>query len=149
MSNDIYAEALTQAIAQARLAVDEGGMPFGAALVVDGEIVSLGRNRQIPDSGYFAHAEVKALTDHVKKPYAKEAGAVLVATEAPCIMCCGTALVSGISKVIVGEDVHFAGGLDVLRNEGVEVEVLGNEECIAMVGDFIAEHEDRWNFFSA
>ena len=50
-----------------------------------------------------------------------------------------------IGTVVVGESVNFGGGIDWLRENGVNVIDLRSEECIAMTGDWIAANPDVWN----
>jgi cytosine deaminase len=47
--------------------------------------------------------------------------------------------------VVVGESVNFAGGIDWLREHGVTVVDLRSDECIRMLGDYIATHPEVWN----
>jgi cytosine/creatinine deaminase len=47
--------------------------------------------------------------------------------------------------VLVGEDRHFAGGVDWLREAGVEVTVVDSPECVELMDRFIAEHPEIWN----
>jgi len=69
----------------------------------------------------------------------------LVSTLSPCIMCTGTALLYRIPRVIVGENRNFMGAEDLFRQNGVDVVVLDDAECIRMMGEFIREHADLWN----
>ena len=50
-----------------------------------------------------------------------------------------------IGAVVVGESRTFAGGLNWLRENGVEVIDLDNAECREMLADFIARHAEIWN----
>ena len=47
--------------------------------------------------------------------------------------------------VVVGESVNFDGGLDWLREAGVNVIDLQDAECIEMLGDWIAANSETWN----
>ena len=136
------------ALAEARLSVNEGGMPFGAALVVDGQFIARAHNRQLQDAAYFSHAEMNCL-QHLPRPLRADQHAVLYATEAPCPMCAGAVLISGIRHVVVGEDVHYSGACDWLRSHGITVEIRQDADCIALVSNFRHHHPDRWNAFSA
>jgi cytosine deaminase len=49
-----------------------------------------------------------------------------------------------IGTVVVGESVNFAGGIDWLRENGVTVIDLQDEECIAMMRKFIDEKPELW-----
>ncbi|MGZ5543829.1 MAG: nucleoside deaminase, partial [Limisphaerales bacterium] len=57
----------------------------------------------------------------------------------------GAILLYGIPKVIVGENKTFMGAEEHLRKNGVEVQVLQDEECIQMMRDFIAKSPQLWN----
>ena len=50
-----------------------------------------------------------------------------------------------IGTVVVGESVNFSGGIDWLREHGVKVIDLHNEECIEMLGSYIATNPEVWN----
>ncbi|MCX5590225.1 nucleoside deaminase [Alcaligenes endophyticus] len=140
---------LLVALEQARLGVAEGGMPFGSALVDGGVVVAKGRNRQLQDGEYFSHAETNCLAPYLKRPLPAGNQAVLYATEAPCPMCAGAALISGIRKIVVGENQHYAGAVDWLRQEGVDVTILNDQDCIDLVSDFKATFPEKWETFSA
>jgi len=140
---------LQVALDEAISSVTEGGMPFGAALVIDGQVVAKARNRQLQDNAYFSHAETNCLMPFLTRPLSNDTDAVLYASEAPCPMCAGAALISGIRKVVVGENQHYAGAIDWLRQEGIEVVVLDDPACIQLVTDFKQNHPEKWNRYSA
>ena len=60
-------------------------------------------------------------------------------------MCSGAILLYKIPRVIVGENVTFMGDEEHLRAQGVQVEVVQNEECIQLMRDFIAQNPALWN----
>lgn len=124
-------------------------MPFGAALVIDGEVVAASRNRQVQEGKYFSHAEVNCLEGVLNRPFGDDEDIVMVATEAPCPMCAGAIIISGIREVVVGEDVHYKGALTWLKESGITVNVLNHPGCIDLVKDFKANHPQRWSAFSA
>jgi cytosine deaminase len=59
-------------------------------------------------------------------------------------MCAGAIVQFGIPRVVVGECDTFSGELDWLRSRNVQVEVLHDEECVAMMQKFIGEHPTVW-----
>ena len=69
----------------------------------------------------------------------------MVTTLSPCDMCTGAILLYGIPRVVVGENHTFYGGEDLLRSRGVEVVVLDDAECVAMMTEFIATDPELWN----
>lgn len=144
--------ALTVALEQARMGVDEGGMPFGAVLLgCSGEVLSAAHNRQLQSGRWLAHAEAECLNAILVSLDDRAAleSATLVATEAPCPMCAGTAIICGISTVVVGESMHYSGALDWLSDSGIDVILAQDQRCIDLVGAFKADHPDRWRRFSA
>lgn len=147
-----YEAGLAAALAEAELGVEEGGMPFGAVLLdAQGQILARGHNRQIQSGRWLAHAETECLGSYLVSLDRKAIldSAVLVATEAPCPMCAGAAIICGIKTVVAGETVHYAGAVGELEAAGVEVLVAQDQDCIDLVSRFKADHQDRWNRFSA
>uniref|UniRef100_A0A060TA31 ARAD1C41844p n=1 Tax=Blastobotrys adeninivorans TaxID=409370 RepID=A0A060TA31_BLAAD len=66
-------------------------------------------------------------------------GATMYTTLSPCDMCTGACIMYGISRVVMGENRTFVGGDDYLRQRGVEVVNLDNQECYELMQKFIAE----------
>ena len=139
------AELLAHAVAEARKGRDEGGVPIGAALVVDGEVVAVGHNRRVQLNSAIRHGETDCLENAGRLPASVYARATMVTTLSPCDMCTGAILLYKIPRVIIGENRTFLGGEELLRSRGVEVVVLQDEECIAMMTDFIRDNPTLWN----
>lgn len=138
-------EHLQAAIAEARRGLGEGGIPIGAALVVDGEVLAVGHNKRVQEGSAIKHGETDCLENAGRLPASTYARATMVTTLSPCDMCTGAILLYKIPRVVVGENATFVGGEDLLRSRGVEVIVLGDAECVAMMTDFIAAHPSLWN----
>lgn len=62
----------------------------------------------------------------------------------PCDMCTGACLLYKVARVVIGENTTFVGGEDYLKAKGVEVVVLQNDECKALMAKFIAEQPHVW-----
>jgi cytosine deaminase len=137
--------ALAIALEQARIGRAEGGIPIGAALIVDGVAVGLGRNRRIQAGSAIRHGETDALENAGRLPASAYRRATMVTTLSPCDMCTGAILLYGIGRVVIGERRTFVGAEDLLRSRGVEVVCLDSDECYALLQGFIAEHPDAWN----
>jgi cytosine/creatinine deaminase len=135
---------LEVAIEQARFGRDEGGVPIGAALVVDGEVVGAGRNRRVQDGSAIRHGETDALENAGRLPASVYRRATMYTTLSPCHMCTGAILLYEIPRVVMGENRTFVGAEDLLRSHGVEVVNLYSEECVLLMHEFIAEHPEIW-----
>jgi cytosine deaminase len=70
---------------------------------------------------------------------------VLYTTLSPCSMYSGAIILYGIKKVVIGENINFKGPEELLRANGVELQVLNDPVCIDMMKDFIKEFPDVWN----
>jgi creatinine deaminase len=135
---------LLEALAEARKGLAEGGLPIGSVLVDrNGKIVARGHNLRVQTGDPTAHAETVCLRNAGRRRDWPEL--TLVSTLSPCIMCTGTALLYRIPRVIVGENRNFMGAEDLFRQNGVEVVVLDDAECMRMMGEFIRDHADLWN----
>jgi len=138
-------EFLAVAIEQARIGRDEGGLPIGAALVVDGRALGAGHNRRVQLGSAIRHGETDALEEAGRLPAAVYRRATMYTTLSPCDMCTGAILLYGIPRVVIGENRTFVGGEDLLRSRGVEVVNLDSDACHDLLAGFIAEHPDVWN----
>ncbi len=136
---------LAAAIAEATAGWDEGGIPIGSVLVHEGRIIGRGHNRRVQRASPTLHGEMDALENAGRLPAATYRESVIYTTLSPCSMCSGAILLYGIPKVVVGENTTFLGEEDLLRSRGVEVEVLDDPICKALMERMIAERPALWN----
>jgi cytosine deaminase len=145
MTSSSPAQLLAPALEEARRGRDEGGVPIGAALVVDGKVIAVGHNRRVQEASAIKHGETDCLEAAGRLPASVYARATMVTTLSPCDMCTGAILLYKIPRVIIGENRTFLGGEELLRSRGVEVIVLDDAECIELMEDFIAREPALWN----
>lgn len=136
---------LAVAIAEARLGRAEGGIPIGAALVVDGKVLAGGHNRRVQHGSAIHHGETNALENAGRQPASVYARSTMYTTLSPCHMCTGAILLYKIPRVVIGENQTFMGAEELLRLNGVEVVVLNDETCVSMMKEFIAAEPSLWN----
>ena len=139
---DAFMEA---AIAEAEQGRAEGGIPIGSVLVHHGRIIGRGHNRRLQQGSVVLHGEMDALERAGRQPAAVYRDSVIYTTLSPCPMCTGAIILYGIPKVVVGENRTFMGAEDLLRKNGVEVLVLQEPRCVAMMEEFIANHRAAWD----
>src|SRR5689334_10257566 len=139
------ADYLAAAVRAARQGRAEGGIPIGAALMVDGAVIATGYNKRVQQGSAIRHGETDCLENAGRLPASVYRRATMVTTLSPCDMCTGAILLYGIPRVVVGENTTFYGGEDYLRSRGVEVVVLGDSECIQLMTDFIGANPTLWN----
>lgn len=136
---------LDAAIEEARKGRDEGGIPIGSVLVIDGEIVGRGHNRRVQQGSAILHAEMDCIENAGRLSAALYAKSTLYSTLSPCDMCSGTALLYKIPTIVVGEDVTFQGPTEYLRKRGLNVTVLNDQTCIDLMTQFIQANPELWN----
>jgi creatinine deaminase len=135
---------LAVALEEARAGLAEGGIPIGAALfAADGTLLGRGHNRRVQDDDPSVHGETDAFRRAGRQRSYR--GTTMVTTLSPCWFCSGLVRQFGITRLVVGEARSFHGGHDWLAENGVEVVVLDDATCVAMMADFIAANPTLWN----
>jgi len=136
-------QLLEAAIAEARRGRDEGGIPIGAAIFTrDGRLLGAGHNRRVQHGDPSAHGETDAFRNAGRQRSYRDL--IMVTTLAPCWYCSGLVRQFGFRTLVVGESRTFRGGVDWLRELGIEVIDLNSEECFDLMSEFIAAHPDVW-----
>jgi len=139
-----YQSILEVAVLEARAGLAESGIPIGAALFHhNGTLLGKGRNRRVQDNDPSVHGETDAFRNAGRQRRYQDT--IMVTTLAPCWYCSGLIRQFRIMQVIVGESRTFRGGIDWLREHGVEVIDLGSSECERLLAAFIERHPELWN----
>jgi len=136
---------LAAAIEEAVKGREEGGIPIGSVLVIEGKIVGRGHNRRVQRGSAILHAEMDCLENAGRLRAEQYQRATLYSTLSPCDMCSGTALLYGIPRIVIGEHRTFRGPEDYLRSRDVELEIIDDPTCVRMMQDFIRQHPELWN----
>lgn len=136
---------MAEALKEANLGLQEGGIPIGSVVVKNGEIVGRGHNRRIQKNSAVLHAEMDALENTGRQPASFYSDVILYTTLSPCSMCSGAILLYKIPHVVIGENQNFLGEEDLLRNRNVTVEVLNDRDCIEIMRNFILSKPLLWN----
>jgi cytosine/creatinine deaminase len=140
--NDL--EMLTIALAEARTGLAEGGIPIGAALFRrSGVLLGRGHNRRVQEGDPSIHGETDAFRKAGRQRRYQDT--IMVTTLAPCWYCCGLIVQFRIGRVLVGESRTFRGGIDWLRERGVEVVDLGSVQCEELLSGYIRANPQIWN----
>lgn len=134
---------LAVAVAEARAGLAEGGIPIGAALFgADGRLLGKGHNRRVQDADPSMHGETAAFRNAGRQRSYR--GTTMVTTLSPCWFCSGLVRQFAISRVVIGEARTFYGGHDWLAEHGVEIVLLDDSDCLAMMSAFIADKPELW-----
>ncbi|MBM4157970.1 MAG: nucleoside deaminase [Ignavibacteria bacterium] len=134
-----------EAIKEAKQGLEEGGIPIGSVIVIDGKIAGRGHNRRIQKGSTVLHGEMDALENAGRLKQNDYKRATLYTTLSPCHMCCGAILLYKIPKVIIGENRTFKGAEELLIKNGVELVVLNDNECIEIMKEFVNKNPELWD----
>lgn len=135
---------LDAAYAQAIKSLREGGIPIGSALAApDGTILALGHNMRVQGREQIAHAEMVCL---------RNAGVgrsdwhtlTMATTLSPCAMCSGAAVLHGLRRVVIADNQNFQGREDWLVKAGIQIRVMPDARCIAMMAEWIPRNRALW-----
>ncbi len=138
---DVFLEA---AIEEAKLGMNEGGIPIGSVLVYKNEIIGRGHNKRIQKGSVTLHGEMDALENAGRQPTAVYKDCILYTTLSPCPMCSGAILLYKIPHVIIGENKSFKGEEELLHSRNVMLEVVNSEECFSFLQEFIRKNPEIW-----
>ncbi len=143
ISPEIIRIGLDAAIAEAEAGWSQGGIPIGSALLDDeARVVASGHNMRVQSGDPTAHAEVSCIRNAGRRRDWRTL--TLVSTLSPCSMCSGTSILFKIPRVVIGENRTFMGAEEWKRKEGIELLVVDDARCIALMEIFQREKPDLW-----
>ena len=141
-------EMMALALDQARISLDAGGVPVGAALAAGSasqgwQLIAAGHNERVQRGDPVAHGEIACLRNAGRRPSYLDT--TLYTTLSPCQMCTGAILLFQIPRVVVGEAQTFPGDLVFLADRGVEIVLLEDDACIAAMQEFQRRYPEIWS----
>ena len=136
---------MKEALIEAERGFEDGGIPIGSVLVIDGEIVGRGHNRRVQKGSAILHAEMDCLENAGRLKASEYKRATIYSTLSPCDMCSGAILLYGIPRVVVGENRNFKGPEEYVRSRGVEVTIIDDKDCVEIMRKFTKGYPELWN----
>jgi cytosine deaminase len=134
-----------EALLEAKKGLEEGGIPIGSVLACDGKILGRGHNRRVQQGSAILHGEMDALENAGRLSAATYARCTLYTTLSPCPMCSGTATLYKIPRIVIGENKNFMGDEAALKQKGMDLIVLQDQETTELMGTFIKNNPRLWN----
>lgn len=133
------------AIETARSSLRAGNIPIAALIADDESLISAGVNSRIQKGSLILHAETAALENAGRKAIPRLKSATMYCTLSPCAMCTGAILLYSIPRVIVADRKTFEGPTNTLRDEGVTVTFVDDEEAYSILREFRISNPELWN----
>jgi cytosine deaminase len=136
---------IQEAIKEAKKSLKGGGIPIGAVLVQNGNIISRGHNRLIQKGSTILHGEMDCVENAGRLKGTDYRKCTLYTTLSPCEMCSGMVLLYKIPRVVMGENETLRGPEELLKENEVEVVNLNLPECRKMMQEYIEKNPKLWN----
>ncbi len=140
--NHLY---MKEAIKEAKISLKESGIPIGAVLVENENIIGRGHNKLLQDNSTILHAEMDCIENAGRLKGVDYKKCTLYTTLSPCEMCSGTIILYKIPRVVMGENKTLKGPEEYLIENGVEVINMDLEECKTILENFIQKNPDLWD----
>lgn len=135
---------LVAAVEEAQKSLLEGGIPIGSVLVHEGTVIGRGHNMRVQTGSPIDHGEMNCLRNAGRLPAEVYRNCSMYSTLSPCPMCAGAIVLYKIPRVIVGENHTFMGAEAYMRSQGIQIEVIDDVECIALMRAFIESQPKLW-----
>lgn len=136
---------MAEALKEARKSLNSGGIPIGAVIVKNGEIIGRGHNQRIQRNSSILHAEMDCMENAGRLKSDDYKNCVMYTTLSPCAMCSGAMELYNIPMVVIGENENFKGPEQSLMGKGVKLINLNMDSCKKMLGTFIRNNPELWN----
>jgi tRNA(Arg) A34 adenosine deaminase TadA len=136
---------MKEAIEEAKISLTQGGIPIGAVLVENGNIIGRGHNKLLQNGSTILHAEMDCIENSGRLKGEDYKKCTLYTTLSPCEMCSGTILLYKIPRVVIGENITLTGPEEYLTKNGVLLVNLDLQECKDLIGNYIIKNRDLWD----
>jgi cytosine/creatinine deaminase len=136
---------MKEAIKEAKTSLKESGIPIGAVLVENENIIGRGHNKLLQNDSTILHAEMDCIENAGRLKGVDYKKCTLYTTLSPCEMCSGTIVLYKIPRIVMGENKTLKGPEEYLIANGVEVINMDLEECKNILENFIQKNPDLWN----
>jgi cytosine/creatinine deaminase len=132
------ADFMRVAVLLAQKGYDEGGCPIGG-VIIDNEtrrILGKGHNTLVQESHPYNHGETSAIRDAGRQDFSRT---TIFTTLSPCDVCATLIYMRGFPRAVVGDVTNASGNEPMLRNKGVQVDILEDQRGIALYAQYRAE----------
>ena len=129
------------AVLLAQKGFDEGGCPIGGVIIDNKtkQILGKGHNTLVQDNDPYNHGETSAIRDAERQDFSKT---TMFTTLSPCDICAMLLYRRGFNRVVVGNVTSASGNEGMLRDKGIQVDILEDQMGIALYTKFRAQKPD-------
>jgi cytosine deaminase len=129
------------AVLLAQKGYDEGGCPIGGVIIDNAtkQIIGKGHNTLVQENHPYNHGETSAIRDAGRQDFSKT---TIFTTLSPCDVCATLIYMRQFARVVVGDVTSASGNEPMLRDKGVNVEILEDAAGIALYAKYRKEKPD-------
>ncbi|WP_455377082.1 nucleoside deaminase [Petrachloros mirabilis] len=126
----------------ARKGYDEGGCPIGAVVISNDsrQILGKGHNTLVQENHPYNHGETSAIRDAGRRDFSLT---TIFTTLSPCDVCAALLYMRQFSRVVVGDVTNASGNEDLLRQRGLQVDILEDPDAIALYAKYRKEKPEQ------
>lgn len=136
------ADYMRIAVLLAQKSYHEGGCPIGAVIINNqtGQIVGKGHNTLVQEDHPYNHGETSAIRDAGRIDFSQT---TLFTSLSPCDVCATLLYMRGFKRVVVGDITNASGNEELLREKGIQVDILEDKQGIALYTQFRKEKPEQ------
>ena len=130
------------AVLLAQKGYDEGGCPIGGVVVSNDsrQILGKGHNTLVQESHPYNHGETSAIRDAGRLDFSQT---TIFTTLSPCDVCATLIYMRQFNRVVVGDVTNASGNEQMIRDKGVQVDILQDQQGIALYAKYRREKPDQ------
>jgi len=136
------ADFMRLAVLLAQKSYHEGGCPIGG-VIIDGatrEILGKGHNTLVQENHPYNHGETSAIRDAGRKDFSQT---TIFTTLSPCDVCAALIYMRQFDRVVVGDVTNASGNEQMLRDKGMQVDILEDPNGIALYAKYRREKPEQ------
>lgn len=126
----------------ARKGYDEGGCPIGGVVISNDsrQILGKGHNTLVQENHPYNHGETSAIRDAGRRDFSLT---TIFTTLSPCDVCAALLYMRQFSRVVVGDVTNASGNEDLLRQRGIQIDILEDPDAIALYAKYRKEKPEQ------
>ena len=126
----------------AKKSYEEGGSPIGGVIVSNEtrRILGKGHNTLVQENNPYNHGETSALRDAGRLDFSQT---TLFTSLSPCDICAALIYMREFQRVVVGDVTNASGNEQMLREKGVQVDILEEPEVVALYSKYRQEKPEQ------
>jgi cytosine/creatinine deaminase len=138
------ADFMRLAVLLAQKGYEEGGCPIGGVIISNEtrQILGKGHNTLVQENHPYNHGETSAIRDAGRKDFSLT---TIFTTLSPCDVCAALIYMRQFNRVVIGDVTNASGNEQLIRDKGVQVDILEDQKGIALYAKYRREKPDQDN----